>query len=272
MPGKSGNYIKLSLLKTNLFLLSGLDYPSGNGWSLFMPGQTPRTLNHFAFFRFRQTYHRLDNHQRKELHRQLLVHLGHAAGHLDIYQIYPTSEAADILVWTAVEASDPQSPHDFFARFSQAVAPFFDLIEPVHTLWGLTKPSQYTKSRSTQEIDPFAKSRKIYLTIYPFTKTSDWYLMSREARQGMMNEHIRIGKEYPEIKQLLLYSFGLQDQEFVVVYETDDLAQFSDLVYVLRDTEARRFTKSDAPLFTALYHKPEETLALWERRADIETV
>lgn len=236
-----------------------------------MPEQTPRTLNHFAFFRFRPTFYRLDNHQRKELHRQLLVRLDHVVAHLDIYQIYPTSDAADILVWTAVEASDPQSPHDFFARFSQAITPFFDFLEPVHTLWGLTKPSQYTKTRSVQEIDPFAKSRKLYLVVYPFSKSGDWYLMSREARQGMMNEHIRIGKEYPEIKQLLLYSFGLQDQEFVVVYETSDLAQFSDLVYVLRDTEARRYTKSDAPLFTALYHKPEETLALWERRADIET-
>ncbi|MGH2582257.1 MAG: chlorite dismutase family protein, partial [Anaerolineales bacterium] len=101
-------------------------------------------------------------------------------------------------------------------------------------------------------------------------KTSAWYLMSREARQGMMNEHIRIGKEFPEIKQLLLYSFGLQNQEFVVVYETDDLTMFSDLVYVLRDTEARRYTERDTPLFTAVYHKPKEALALWTRTKPIE--
>ena len=80
----------------------------------------------------------------------------------------------------------------------------------------------------------------------------------------MMNEHIRIGKQYPEITQLLLYSFGLQDQEFIVVYEMDDLAQFSDLVYELRDSEARRFTERDTPLYTGIYHSAEETLALWE--------
>jgi chlorite dismutase len=100
--------------------------------------------------------------------------------------------------------------------------------------------------------------------MYPFVKTVEWYLMSREARQGMMNEHIRIGKQYPEILQLLLYSFGLQDQEFIVVYETDDLEQFSDLVYELRDSEARRFTERDTPLFTGIYHAAEETLSLWE--------
>jgi chlorite dismutase len=100
--------------------------------------------------------------------------------------------------------------------------------------------------------------------MYPFVKTVEWYLMSREARQGMMNEHIRIGKQYPEITQLLLYSIGIQDQEFIVVYETDDLTQFSDLVYELRDSEARRFTERDTPLYTAIYHPAEETLALWE--------
>jgi len=87
--------------------------------------------------------------------------------------------------------------------------------------------------------------------------------MGREARQGIMNEHIRIGKQYEDITQLLLYSFGVQDQEFIVVYETDDLPRFSDLVNELRSTDGRRYTLRDTPLHTALYHPAEETLALW---------
>ena len=94
-------------------------------------------------------------------------------------------------------------------------------------------------------------------------KTVDWYLMSRDARQGMMNEHIRVGKQYPEIQQLLLYSFGVQDQEFVVVYEMDDLRQFSDLVADLRAVDGRRYTERDTPLHTGLYRTAEETLALF---------
>jgi chlorite dismutase len=112
-------------------------------------------------------------------------------------------------------------------------------------------------------MDPFRKERAPYLVIYPFTKTADWYMMNREARQGMMNEHIRIGKQYESIQQLLLYSFGLQDQEFVVVYETDDLAVFSQLVNDLRMTEARRFTLNDTPVHTAVYRTPEEALSIW---------
>jgi chlorite dismutase len=184
---------------------------------------------------------------------------------VDVYQVYPVQTEADVLVWSALEAEVPSAAADFFERFARATNPHRPLVEAVQTLWGFTKPSQYTKARSTQEIDPFEAERKPYLIIYPFVKTAEWYVMSREARQGMMNEHIKIGKQYPEITQLLLYSFGLQDQEFIVVYETDDLGQFSDLVYDLRDTEARRFTQRDTPLFTAVYHSAEETLALWEQ-------
>ncbi len=236
-----------------------------------MPELTPRTLNHFAFFKFQGAQYALPSRERKEFHAAWMAGLRDAAGysastaHVDVYQVYPVQTEADVLVWSALEAEAPAAAADFFERFARATIPHRLLVEAVHTLWGFTKPSQYTKARSTQEIDPFAAERKPYLIIYPFVKTADWYMMSREARQGMMNEHIKIGKQYPEITQLLLYSFGLQDQEFIVVYETDDLGQFSDLVYDLRDTEARRFTQRDTPLFTAIYHPAEETLALWEQ-------
>jgi chlorite dismutase len=136
-------------------------------------------------------------------------------------------------------------------------------LRQVQALWGYTGKSTYSKARSTQEIDPFGGERTTYLIVYPFVKTKDWYLMEADARQSMMNEHIRLGKQYTAIKQLLLYSFGLQDQEFVVVYETDDLPLFSELVYDLRSTEARRFTERDAPLQTAVYSQPEKLLENW---------
>jgi len=235
-----------------------------------MPEPTPRTLNHFAFFKFKDGYFALSSEERKEIHNSLLAGLSEAAdqsggaSNLDVYQVYPAETNADLLVWSALEAGGPAVVAGFFERFARATNPHRHLVEAVHTLWGFTKPSQYTKTRSTQEIDPFAAQRKPYLIVYPFVKTVDWYLLSREARQGMMNEHIKIGKQYPEITQLLLYSFGLQNQEFIVVYETDDLGHFSDLVYELRDTEARRFTQRDTPLYTAIYHPAEETLTLWE--------
>jgi chlorite dismutase len=225
-----------------------------------MPQETPRTLNHYAFVAFKEAYWELSSGERLAFHQKWLSGLRAAAQKVDIFQ--STESGIDLIIWSAITADDKQNAAIFFEKHGAANNPFRHLIEIRDSLWGFTRPSQYSKARSKQEIDPFAETRKPYLIIYPFSKTTEWYLMSREARQGMMNEHIRIGKQYEDISQLLLYSFGLQNQEFVVVYETDDLTRFSDLVNELRDTEARRYTLRDTPLHTAIYHPAEETLAL----------
>jgi chlorite dismutase len=221
-----------------------------------------RTLNHYSLISFKDSYWTLSTKEREELHKDWLNSLCAVAQNVDIFQA--TETGVDLIVWSALAADHKGDAARFFERSAAANNPYRHLIDIKDSLWGFTRPSQYSKARSKQEIDPFAKTRKPYLIIYPFSKTTEWYLMSREARQGMMNEHIRIGKGYEEISQLLLYSFGLQNQEFIVVYETDDLARFSDLVNELRDTEARRFTLRDTPLHTAIYHPAEETLSLWK--------
>lgn len=220
-----------------------------------------RTLNHYSLIAFKESYWSLSAREREEFHKNWLDGLCGAAQKVDIFQA--TESGIDLIIWSAITADDKLDSATFFEKYSKAHAPYRHLIDLKDSLWGFTRPSQYSKARSKQEIDPFSETRQPYLIIYPFSKTAEWYLMSREARQGMMNEHIRIGKQYEDISQLLLYSFGLQNQEFVVVYETDDLARFSDLVNELRDTEARRHTLRDTPLHTAIYHPAEETLRLW---------
>ncbi len=101
-----------------------------------------------------------------------------------------------------------------------------------------------------------------YIFVYPFVKTREWYLMSPQARQGMMNEHITVGRKYPSVKLNTTYSFGLDDQDFVVAFETDAPSDFLDLVMELRETEASRFTVRDTPLFTCVRKEPGEMLDL----------
>jgi chlorite dismutase len=228
-----------------------------------MPEETPQTLNLFAFFHFSDAYYSLPSPDRLKLNQNWLADLQRATDCLWLYQVYPAHNGADILAWSAQTVEDPSQPERFFTDFARSTNPYRNYIQPVQTLWGFTRPSLYTKTRSTQEIDPFSKDRQPYLVIYPFVKTTEWYLLGRETRQGMMNEHIRIGKQYPQITQLLLYSFGLQDQEFVVVYETADLALFSALVQELRSTDGRIYTQRDTPLATLIFHPAEEILALW---------
>jgi chlorite dismutase len=91
-----------------------------------------------------------------------------------------------------------------------------------------------------------------YLFVYPFVKTRDWYLLPQERRQELMNSHIAIGHKYPSVKINTTYSFGLDDQDFVVSFESDEPADFLDLVMELRETEASRYTVRDTPIFTCI--------------------
>lgn len=116
-----------------------------------------------------------------------------------------------------------------------------------YTMVGLVRPSQYVKERTPQEEAMFTGERSRFIIVYPFVKSTEWYLMAEEERRQQMSEHIRVGRRYPMIQQLLAYSFGLDDQEFIVAYETDDLRAFQDLVRDLRGTEGRTATVRDTP-------------------------
>jgi chlorite dismutase len=131
-----------------------------------------------------------------------------------------------------------------------------------HSFVGRIGPSQYVKKQTEQEQSLLTGERSRYLIVYPFTKSTDWYLLSREARQGVMNEHMRVGHDYPTVRQALAYSFGLDDQDFVVAYETDDLSAFGELVRELRGTESRRSTINDTPILLGIRRPIGEILAL----------
>jgi chlorite dismutase len=127
---------------------------------------------------------------------------------------------------------------------------------------GIIQQSQYVKKPTPQEQSLFSGGRSRYLVVYPFTKSTDWYLLGKEARQGIMNEHMRIGHDYPQVRQLLANSFGVDDMDFLVAYETDDLPRFSDLVRALRETEGRRSTVRDTPILTGVHRSVADITAL----------
>src|SRR2546427_4029748 len=113
--------------------------------------------------------------------------------------------------------------------------------------------------------DPNAPSRLVirpsdarYLFVYPFVKTRAWYGLPKPERQRMMDEHVRIGRKYPSIRLNTTYSYGLDDQEFIVAFEGDDPAEFLDLVMELRESEASSYTLRDTPTFTCVQ------MSLWD--------
>src|SRR2546421_11038483 len=97
-----------------------------------------------------------------------------------------------------------------------------------------------------------------YLFVYPFIKTRAWYMLPRPERQTMMDEHVRIGRKYPSIRLNTTYSYGLDDQEFIVAFEGDNPADFLDLVMELRESQASAYTLRDTPTFTCVQ------MSLWD--------
>ena len=122
----------------------------------------------------------------------------------------------------------------------------------------MTKRSQYEDrlDPTTREKLKVKPGRAKYLFIYPFVKTRAWYLLPFEERQKMMDAHIEIGHRFPTVKLNTTYSFGLDDQEFVVAFETDSPEDFLDLVMALRETRSSEFTLRDTPIFSCIAGEP----------------
>ncbi len=132
-----------------------------------------------------------------------------------------------------------------------------------HSFLSMTKRSMYldrfhpTHAEDRAHLVP---GKYKYIFVYPFVKKRDWYLLSMKDRQEMMDEHIRIGSKYPSVKLNTTYSFGLDDQEFVVAFETDVPSDFLDLVQELRESKASMYTLRDTPILTCIAKGVREML------------
>src|SRR5690606_4278815 len=130
--------------------------------------------------------------------------------------------------------------------------------------------SMTMRSQYTNEVHPGAEKRDRlrrdggvdeYLFVYPMAKTRAWYSLPATERQRMMDEHIAIGHRYHGIKINTTYSYGLDDQEFVVAFEGNEPGEFLALVRELRDSEASSYTLFDTPMFTCRLMETPELLA-----------
>src|ERR1700756_767275 len=130
--------------------------------------------------------------------------------------------------------------------------------------FSMTKHSQYVDEHIHEGQEgrrlKIVPGKKPFLFVYPFVKTRDWYLLPQPERQRIMNEHIAIGHKYPRVKINTTYSFGLDDQDFVVAFEAEQPAEFLDLVQDLRETESSKYTLRDTPMYTCRRTTMDEIL------------
>jgi chlorite dismutase len=199
-----------------------------------------------------------DRHQDGPAFAGAVATLEHEGGRTISYSSIGLEPGVDLLLWRMAPTIDVlETSAAAFLRTGLG-----RWLTVAHSFIGRIGPSQYVRKPTEQEQSLFAGERSRYIVVYPFTKSTEWYLLSKEARQGVMNEHMRVGHDYPNIRQALAYSFGLDSQEFVVAYEMDDLGAFGDLVRALRSTESRRSTLNDTPILLGIHRPVEEILAM----------
>lgn len=175
------------------------------------------------------------------------------------YSLVGVRGDVDLMLWRIHYELEPLQRHG--AALSKS--PMGPYLSTPYALLGMTKRSTYVDhihpGHEDERLTVVPGTQK-YVFVYPFVKTREWYGLDAAARGKMMREHIHVGTTYPSVKLNTTYSFGLDDQEFVVAFETDRPDDFLDLVQDLRDTEASRYTLRDTPTFTCVRGTYESVL------------
>lgn len=179
------------------------------------------------------------------------IHSFHARLLLRSYSLAGTRGDADLLLWQVADQLEILQTLQT-VLFSTRLGGYLTI---AYSYLGMTRRSVYQFPPVQPRDEPhivIQPQASRYLFLYPFVKTREWYALSLAQRQAMMDKHVQIGQRRPEVRLNTVYSFGLDDQEFIVAFESDDPAGFLDLVMELRESETSRYTLRDTPTFTCI--------------------
>ena len=217
----------------------------------------PEETRHFVrygFYSVENEFRRLSKAKRASALKEFLKALKTWGGKIQLHA-YSTAGMrpdTDFMLWSISPNIDDL--HDFALDIrTTALGPY---LRTPHAYLAMTRKSMYVDKHrhpgqegTRLQIEP---TESKFLFVYPFTKTHAWYQLPMEERQKMMTEHIESGHKFPTVKINTTYSYGLDDQEFVVAFESDHPGDFVDLVMALRTGKARPYTERDTPIFTCV--------------------
>lgn len=257
---------------------------SGNGET----AKGRRQVVKFSFYKVDPAWLALAEHQREGAKDELCRTVEAFSGTLRTraYSVVGMRGDVDFLLWQIADRLD--DVQELAGAISgTSLGPYLSI---PYSYLAMTRPSVYVSKGEAEQRTTLHPTDSRYFFVYPFVKTREWYQLSLEDRQTMMNEHIGVGRKYPSVKLNTTYSFGLDDQEFVVAFETDEPSDFLDLVMELREAKTSLYTLRDTPIFTCISMGLRETLdtvggtsdrsattldslgADWERVADLDDV
>ena len=222
----------------------------------------------FTFVKVDPAWRRRDAADRSRDKRELAAACADfAADHfLRAYSLVGTRGDADLMLRAVAPTLDPI--HELHVLLNQTG--LMKWADVAHSYLAMTKPSPYSDEPAPLEPRPGSESR--YLIVYPMWKRRDWYLLPAEERMRIMRGHIEVGRRYSSIDINTAYSYGLDDQEFVVSFDADDPGEFLDLVHELRGTESSAYTLSETPIFTCISATVERALSALDGQAVVPEV
>ncbi len=225
-------------------------------------GKSNRQAVRYAFYRVSPEWRRLNGAAKDAGRKEFAAVIGEHSDRMMIrtYSLTATRGDADFMLWTVANSLD-----DFQSLYTGLGNTALGKYATIpYSYFAMTRRSIYIDNHSHEGQE--GARLKIrpgdgkYLFVYPFVKSREWYALPMADRQRMMDEHIAVGHKYPGIRINTSYSFGLDDQEFVVAFEGDSPSEFLDLVMELRDSKASRYTIRDTPSFTAAAMPLEQLL------------
>ena len=200
----------------------------------------------FSFFKLQREWRLLSDDQKQAGKREFaaVVEELSESGSIRSYSTVGTRADTDFMLLQ--NSPTIEAFHQTAARLNRTALSGY--LDQPHSYLSIRRKSRYKHGGGAPDL----KDDYRYFMIYPMVKTRLWYEKSKDERQQMMNDHFRIGHNYPMVKINTTYSFGLDDPEFVVAFEMDDPADFVSLVMDLREVPAAQYTLSETPIFTTI--------------------
>lgn len=170
------------------------------------------------------------------------------------YDVSGLRSDADLMVWLHGHVSEeeghestPPEALQLALRILRRAAPLSDLI-PVWNAMGVHREAEFTRNHSPAFLRGLEPST--WLTVYPFVRSYEWYVLPDDERRQMLADHGRKGSEYPQVLANTVASFALGDYEWILALEAPELVDLVDLMRHLRQTEARRHVREEIPFYT----------------------
>jgi chlorite dismutase len=212
------------------------------------------TFLNFSFFKVDPKWRWLNEIGKEEAAKEFasLVEVAGTKMKVRTYSTVGLREDSDFMIWMisdTIEKTQVMTTKIYTTVLGKYLSPSYVFLSAA-------RPSIYS-SKVTPGFMTDEQPMK-YVIVYPFVKTREWYLLPFDQRKKMMEEHIAIGRKFPQIRLNTTYSFGIDDQDFMLALETPDLIAFQELIMQLRETQVSRYIERDTPMIVCVYKGVED--------------